>query len=286
MSRCHLIALSLALGLLSIRPAESGADVIVIDSTTAGTLIDGLLDGFPNAAPFDGNADFAGNAFAVALKNGVTEERGIAELPLQSLGDAGLTSADIQSAVLSFNIDDVLSTFGPGTSFDGTAAETIILFGYAGNGAIDLADFQNVAGAPLGIVDTTAHGVITDASLATTGPLLFTVDVTSALKAHLDAAHAYMGVVWATNDSPTGTSLDNLGPGSGGPPGVGGATLPFLTITTVSDEPPVFGKSALKCQKALAVQAGNFVKGKQKNMGKCLDAVLTAVAKGQPGSAA
>jgi hypothetical protein len=144
--------------------------VIVIDDGTGCTLYDAVLDGFPPIAPQDGTADFAGNALGIALQSGVTEERGIAELPLQPLTDLGLGSSDIDAATLTFNVDDVVSTFGPGTAFDGTAAETIVLFGYSGNGTIDLADFGNVVGAPLAVVDTTPFGVITDASLATSGP--------------------------------------------------------------------------------------------------------------------
>ncbi len=277
--RATLVALMLGCAATTTGTAVAHAAVLTIDQATAGTLIDGLLDGFPGVATFDGVADFAGNPLAVALKDGATEERGIIEYPLDTL--TGLSSSDIQSATLTWNIDDVLSTFGPGTDFDGTAAETVILFDYAGNGSIDLSDFQNVAGAPLAVVDTTPFGVITDASLAGTGPLVFEVDVTAAIQAHLDAADTHMGLVFATNDDQSGTSLDDLGDGGAGPPGVNGASLPFVTIVTVTGEPPVFGKKELKCQKAIAKTAGKFVKTAQKELGKCLNSVLLAVSKGQ-----
>ena len=166
----HLRVLACALG-LTVLAGAAHADTLVIDDTTVGTVYDGILDGFPFPPPGitpDGTGDFTNNALAVALQTGVTEERGIAELPLASLD--GLGSADIESATLTFNIDDVVGTFGPGTTFDGTAAETIVLFRYAGNGTIDLADFGNVVGAPLEVVSTTALGTITDATLAVQRP--------------------------------------------------------------------------------------------------------------------
>lgn len=193
-------AAALAAALLVAGAAR--AETIVIDDTTAGTVIDGILDGFPFPPPGlapDGVGDFLGNALAVALLPGVTEERGIVELPLAPL--AGLTSVDIQEATLTFNIDDVVSTFGPGTTFDGTAAETIVLFRYAGNGVIDLADFGNVAGSPLAVVSTTSLGTITDATLAVSGPLQFEVDVTAALGTLLDASATHFGLVFTTTDA-------------------------------------------------------------------------------------
>ena len=52
-------------------------------------------------------------------------ERGIAEMPLASLD--GVSSGEVESAVLTFNIDDFVATFGPGTTFT-QAPETIVLF--------------------------------------------------------------------------------------------------------------------------------------------------------------
>jgi hypothetical protein len=120
------VAMALGACALLASAATARADVLTIDSDSAGTLYDGVIDGFPGLATFDGTADLKGNALAVALLDGVTEERGIVEFPLDAL--VGLGSGDIVSATLSFNIDDVLSSFGPGTTFDGTAAESIVLF--------------------------------------------------------------------------------------------------------------------------------------------------------------
>lgn len=269
-----------AAAILTVSVGAAQADTIVIDDTTVGTLYDGLVDGFPGLAPFDGTADLAGNTLGVGLQNGVTEERGIAEVPLASL--AGLTSDDIASATLTFNIDDIVTTFGPGTSFDGTAPETIVLFHYAGNGSIDLADYQNVIGAPLSVVPTTSHGVITDASLAVTGPLFFDVDITAALQGALDSADTHFGLVWATQDDLAFASLDNLGEGSSGPPGVGGSSMPFLTIETVSSDPPVFASDELNCQKTIGKEGSKLLVAAEKELTKCFDKVLKAVSAGKP----
>ncbi len=262
----------------------ANADTIVIDGTTSGSAYDSLIDGFPiGPVAKDGTADLSGNALAIALKGSVTEERAIAELPLAPL--VGLTGDDVVTATLSFNFDDVLSTFGPGTDFDNTAADTVIVFGYDGDGAIALSDFGNVAGAPLGVVDTTPRGVITDATLGVSGPQVFTVDVTARVKTMLAGSATHFGIVFTTDDDQSGTSLDDLGAGGGGPAGVGGAQLPFLTITTVAappTEPPVFGKAALKCQKAIAKHAQGYAAAIQKNTSACLDGILAAVAKGKP----
>lgn len=252
------------------------ADVVVINDATVGSVYDGILDGFPLPPPGvapDGAGDFTGNALAVALQTGVTEERGITELPLAPL--AGVTSATLQSAILTFNIDDVVSTFGPGTSFDGTAASSIVVFAYSGNGAIDLADFGNVVGAPLAVIDTTALGVITDATLSVSGPLTFTIDATAVLGALLDGGTAtHVGFVFATQDNLSATSLDNLGASGAGPAGVGGAAMPFLTVTTGAGDPPVFSPAALACQKAIGKAGTKFAAKKQKALAGCLDRVL------------
>lgn len=258
--------------------APAAGDIIVIDDTTVGTLYDGLVDGFPNLATFDGTADLAGNTLGVGLQDGVTEERGIAEMPLDDLSSFG--SADIVTATLTFNIDDIVTTFGPGTSFDGTAPETIVLFSYAGNGSIDLADYQNVIGAPLAVVPTTTAGVITDATLAISGPVFFDVDVTAALKGALDASDTHFGIVWATQDDLSFASLDNLGDGSAGPPGVGGSSMPFLTIETVSTEPPVFSKDESNCQKTIGKEGAKILATADKELTKCFERVLKAAAAG------
>jgi hypothetical protein len=280
------IALRRALGAIALAAAllhgsTAGAETIVINDTTAGTVIDGILDGFPFPPPGvapDGAGDFAGNALAVALQTGVTEERGIVELPLAPL--AGLSSADIATATLTFNIDDVLNTFGPGTTFDGTAAAAIVLFRYSGNGVIDLTDFANVAGAPLAVVSTASFGTITDATLAVSGPLQFQVDVTAALGTLLDSNATHFGLVFTTNDAGSGTSLDHLGFSGTGPAGVNGAAMPFLTITTVPNDPPVWDKAQLGCQSAIGKTGSKLAATAHKNLIKCLDGVLKAAAAG------
>ncbi len=183
-------------------------------------------------------------------------------------------AADIQSATLTFNIDDVVGTFGPGTTFDGTAAATIVLFGYSGNGTVDLTDFNNVVGAPLSVVDTTPLGVITDATLAVSGPLVFDIDVTTALETLIGGGATHFGIVFTTNDAGSATSIDNMGPSGAGPAGVGGAAMPFLTVVTGAGEPPVFTPAALTCQKGIAKASQKFVSAKQKALGKCFGSVL------------
>ena len=226
-ARARLAALA-ALLILGGLAARAGAAVITLDENTPGTSFDGILDGFPGIAPLDGTADTGGNALGVGLKAGVTEERGIAEFSLAPL--AGVAAGSITSAILTFNVDDVLSTFGPGTDFDGTASERIFVAVYAGDGAVALDDFGK--GSRVGTVNV---GSITDASLGGSGPVKFTVDITAALKGVLGSSH--VGIVFSTDDSPTGTSLDDLGVGGSGPPGVNGATMPFITVNTAGGGP-------------------------------------------------
>src|SRR6185369_10821308 len=106
------------------------------------------------------------------------------------------------------------------------------------------------------------------------------VDVTAALQAALDGGNTHFGVVWATQDDHTFASLDNLGNGSAGPPGVNGSKMPFLTITTASGEPPVLSSAELGCQKAIGGEASKFEASVRKELGRCVDAVLNAVSKG------
>ncbi|HYC53605.1 MAG TPA: hypothetical protein VEL28_01520 [Candidatus Binatia bacterium] len=284
-ARAGIVATLTILWTSAMTPAA--AEIYVVDDTVAGRVYDGLLDGFPFPPPGttpDGHADSVAGSLAVALKSGVTEERGIIELPLATL--EGITASSVESATLTFNIDDVIGTFGPGTTFDGTAAQAIVLWSYAGNGAIDLADFENVAGAPLAIVDTTGFGVITDASLAETGALSFSVDVTAALVARMSAADGFFGIVMATQDDGTATSLDNLGNGGSGPAGTNGSFLPFLTVVTASAEPPVHSKSELGCQKAIGKSSGKLQRTMRAALAKCMDEVLAAAAKDKPLTAA
>jgi hypothetical protein len=255
-------------------PVIAGAATVVLDGST-GTLYDGLLDGWPGGPP-DGVADFAGNALSVALRSGQPsgdlDMRGIGEFPLASL--AAIDPGDIEDATLTFYVDDVISTFGPGATFDGTAAEQIVLFSYGGNGTIDLADFQNVAGAPLAVV-TPGPG-ITDATLAVSGPLQFDVPLTAQLVAALTGAAPALGIVWATTDNLTATSLDGLSP-----PGVPGASAPFITVTIAEHEPPVFERKALGCQRAIASQGARLATATHTALSTCMNTVLAQVAAGR-----
>ncbi|GIW42378.1 MAG: hypothetical protein KatS3mg076_2955 [Candidatus Binatia bacterium] len=217
-----------------LAPESSRAETVLVKEED-GALFDAVIDGFPGLAPFDGTPDFGENPLAVALKSGVTEERGIAEFPLAKL--LSTSPERIREATLVFNIDDVLSTFGPGTEFAGRAAREILVHTYAGDGAVELADYARVENEPVA-VDTTVFGEITDRTLRASGPLRFEVDVTEALRGVLRDGHGFFGVLWRTEDSPTGTSLDNLGDGSAGPPGVGGSFLPFLSIEIAEDRRP------------------------------------------------
>ena len=269
----HAAALS---GALMLSAGATRADTIIIDSATAGTVYDGVLDGVPPFPPPgegpDGDGDSQNTGLAVALKAGVVEERGIAEFPLSSL--AGLSAGQIANATLTFKIDDVIGLFWQGAAFDNTAADTIYVFTYSGNGAVTLADFQNVVGAPAGVVDTTPFGVITDATLGSSGALQFQVDVTTRLQALLTASASHMGIVFATDDENSATSLDNLG--------VAGAVMPFLTITTVPLEPPVWDGAQLGCQKAISKNAAKLAKTLRGGLTKCFDGVLSATSKGKP----
>lgn len=217
---------ALWLHVIGVLAAPIHAATVIIDSTS-GAVFDGVLDGFPTIAPFDGTADFGGNQLGVVFKQGVTEERGIGEFALHALD--GVPAAAIASAVLRFNIDDVLSTLGPGTDLNGRAAQEIAIYTYDGDGIVALDDFNRIERAPYS-VDTSAHGTINDALLRPSGPLFFEVDVTDDLREALGADAPALGIIWRTADSPTGTSLDNLGDMSLGPPGVNGSRLPILTI--------------------------------------------------------
>jgi cysteine-rich repeat protein len=235
--RSTFIPLSLvAAGLLAgaALPAHAQSRIVEIDELTQGTVFDGIIDGFPELAAKDGTPDFGGNALAVALKADVTELRSAMEFPLAELSD--VPSEEIVAATLVFNVDDVLSTFGPGTAFNGRAAASILVHPYDGDGAVTLSDYRN-RDEEAWVVDT-GPGTITDASLNGTGAVVFDVDVRDRLLAALDADVPFIGFLWRTTDSPTGTSLDDLGEGSSGPPGARGSRMPFLSVEIEDAEPP------------------------------------------------
>lgn len=206
-------------------PSLAHSHEIILDLEAEGAAHDAILDGFPSLASMDGAGDFGGNALGVALQDGVTEERAIMEFPI-----AALSGEAVESATLTINIDDVVPTFGPGTGFDGKASDHIDVHAFAGDGAVTTADFARTSLEPLATVDTTPHGVITDATLASTGPLFFEVDVTAALAAAVENEEEFFGVLLATGDNLSATSVDDLGQGAAGPPGIGGSTLPYITI--------------------------------------------------------
>ena len=233
--RCGLGTLLGALTALLLAAPAAQAATIELHTGLPGADFDAILDGFPGLAVLDGAGDLPGNALAVALKAGVTEERALVELPLAPLVAAGVAPEQIVSAVLHFNVDDVLTTFGPGTDFDGTAGERIYVATYSGNGLVDLEDFAR--GALAATVVTGPDGAITDASVRTGGPIGFTADLTSSLKSLLAQGATHVGIAFSTDDSPTGTSIDDRGDGGSGAPGTGGATMPFLVVTTAEASP-------------------------------------------------
>jgi len=277
--RSSFVWLAVMAGLfMAVQPQPTSAATIVIDAND-GTNYGAVLDGVPFGAPFDGTPDQGGFTLSVAYKTGVTEMRSIIEFPLTSL--SGYTAGDIVSATLTFNVDDVIPLIAPPPfNFDGTAASSIFLWAWAGNGTIDVADFNNVIGAPTGMVVTGPDNSITDATLTASGPLQFNVNLTAAVQARLTAASTHMGVTLATQDSPTGTSINDLGNGDAGPAGVNGAIMPFLTVVTAEPAPPTFSDDALACQKALAGNTRKFTAEAHKLLVACMDRVLKDVADG------
>jgi cysteine-rich repeat protein len=222
--------LALVLSLALVAPAR--ATTLVIDDTTPGTVSDGIIDGFPGLAPKDGVPDFGGNPLSIALRADVTELRSVMELPLAPL--AGVDPSRITSATLTFNVDDVISTFGPNANFNGMAADAILVHFYDGDGAAVLADFRRTGEASISV--PTGPPGITDA----TGALFFGVDATTPLVQALTAGTPFLGVLWRTTDSPTATSIDAGTPGQ--MPGEGnetaaGSRMPYLTVE-VADAPP------------------------------------------------
>ncbi len=257
------LALALALG------ARARAETLVLDAGT-GADYDAVGDGWffagatPPLPPPDGVGDAGGQALAIGLIAGVLELRAMAEFPLAPL--AGLSPSQIQSATVRFAIDDVIGTFGPGASFDGTASDPIAVYHYPADGTVTVADFSPAGLVPLGVV---MPGVVTDATLLASGALPFQVDATQALKDALAAGTPAFGVLFGTTDAPTATSLDGLSP-----PGVAGGHLPFLAIETVALEPPVFGKAEQACQGAIAKEGATLLGAATKAFAACFQAIL------------
>ncbi|MEO8604055.1 MAG: hypothetical protein ABI629_15875 [bacterium] len=219
---------------MSVAPVMAEPVTIGVDQ---GATFDAIIDGFPMLALFDGVPDFPTgyNTLSIGLQVPITEERGIGEFPVAPLRGAGGDA--IASATLFFNIDDVIGTFGPGTSFRGNASQTILIHLFAGDGVVTVADHLEI-GRTAHIVDTKPLGRINDQSLAQSGPLTFAVDVTDDVRALLDASATSIGVLFRTIDSGSATSLDNLGDGGVGPAGVHGSFLPYLIIDVAAAASP------------------------------------------------
>jgi hypothetical protein len=258
---------ALALGLALTPHAAAHAATFVLDGST-GADYDAVGDGWfftspPNQPP-DGVGDMGGQLLAIAYKTGVLEMRAMAEFPLSPL--AGLTAADIQSATVTFTIDDVLSTLGPGAELSTEASSPIAVYAYPADGAVTVADFAPAGLAQLQIVNV---GTITDASLDVSGPLPFDVDATQRVKDALTGGETALGILLGTLDSATGTSLDDA-PQAPRPTG----RLPYITIVTAPQTPPVLDAAGLECQKAIGKASAALIKTELKAFTSCLDLVL------------
>jgi cysteine-rich repeat protein len=215
--------------------APAAGETVVIESDKAGNDFDCIVDGFPGQfGARDGNPDSGGFPLSIALKGDVTESRSIVEFGLAPL--AGLAAADVLSAVLTFNIDDVISQFSPDVVFGKNRAAAVLLVHlFAGNGDVTLADFNRTGEEPTAI--ETGIG-ITDQTLTNTGARVFTVDVRARLVQALGAGTTHLGVLWRTNESDTGTSIDDGGRYQGAPTDTSaGSRMPFL-IVEVKAAPP------------------------------------------------
>lgn len=241
-----------------------------------GTQYDSILDGYPGFYTEDGVPDAGGNNLAVALKTGATEMRAVMEFPLALLGTAA--PSDVLNAKLYFNVDDVLGYLGAPLS--GCAAEMIAAWTYAGDEGIQLGDFLQPSGPPRGSVVIGSPCAITDSTLANTGPILFSIDLTSALQQLIGQGASYLGVVLATNTDNTGTSIDDLGLNSQGPKGARGARMPYLQVTLQEPPPPVWSPEARRCQSVLARKATSYATFVAARMQRCFDRALRDQAKG------
>ncbi len=231
--------LATALVLATALPAAALASTVTIDNTTPGAVWDGIVEGFPGLS-----GRIGGNPLSVVRRGETLQLRSVMEFPLVSL--AGITPESIVSATLTFNIDDVLSTLGPGTELSGEGADTILVHFYPGDGEALLADFGRTE-EPAVSVDT-GPGTITDATLTASGPVVLTVDARPRLLQALAAGTPFLGVLWRTNDNQTGTSLDDGrgGSASGTPSNtVPGSRMPFLTIEVGDTAPSSCGNGRL-----------------------------------------
>lgn len=248
-------------------PGLAAAETYVLDAST-GANYDAVGDGWffttpPNQPP-DGIGDVGGQALAIGKITGTLELRAMAEFPLASL--TGLTAAQIASVKVTFKIDDVINSFGPGATFDGTASSPIAVYSYPADGTVTVADFAPAGMSQLGTVTV---GVMTDTTLASTGPVAFEVDATTNFKAALTNGNAAFGVLFGTNDSPTATSLD-----TGVPAGSTAGALPIVTITTIPLTPPVLSGAEQTCQATIAKASAKALATAQKGFLGCFSLIL------------
>ncbi len=262
-SRLSLILrLGVAFGVTLAAVPRLHAETFVLDGST-GADYDSVGDGWffaattPPLPPPDGVGDAGGQALAVGVISGVLELRAMAEFPLAPLG--GLGAAQIQSATLRVTIDDVIGTFGPGAAFDATASDPIAVYHYPADGTVTVADFAAAGATQVGIV---TPGLVTDATLAVTGPLAFDIDVTAALQGALTSGHVAFGALLGTTDSPTATSFDGVG------------NLPVLTVETIPLQPPVLSGDAQTCQTTIAKSGQKLVGTALKSFATCFGAIL------------
>ena len=220
-------ALTIAAALQGVAPATT----VTIDHTTPGSVWDGIVEGFPGLS-----GRIGGNPLSVVRRGEALDLRSVMELPLAPL--AGVKPEAITAVTLTFNIDDVLATLGPGTDLNGRAAHSILVHTYRGDGEAALNDFPRTSSTAITV--STGTSDITDATLEHGGPVVFTVDLRPALLDALAGGTPFLGILWRTTDSPTGTSIDD---GRGGDPNgapsntVPGSRMPYLTVQ-IDDAPP------------------------------------------------
>jgi hypothetical protein len=273
--RRQILAALAAFTFLGFPTTGVRAETFILDGST-GADYDSVGDGWffaggPSVPP-DGTGDAANQALAVGLKSGVLELRAMSEFPLSAVT---VTASQITSATVTITIDDVIGTFGPGAEFDGTASSPMAVYHYVADGTVTVGDFSPAGLAQLGII---TPGVVTDASLAVSGALPFTVDVTTKLKDALTNGDTAFGVLVGTTDSPTATSIDLCEPGGTCTVGVAGAKFPFITIETVALTPPQLDGDELACQTAIAKSGQKLAGTALKAFSTCFGAILKDVA--------